>query len=102
MEIKPAEGGETTKVHVTDIKKIIPADHISTQLPDYNKLGRLTKLRLNSKSISDLDWQLASELHPNLALYKTAKMSNQVAATTQATSMVTTEIAIKPVKLKQD
>ena len=39
VEIKPAEGGETTKVHVTDIKKIIPADHISTQLPDYNKLG---------------------------------------------------------------
>ena len=39
VEIKPAEGGETTKVHVTDIKKVIPADHISTQLPDYNKLG---------------------------------------------------------------
>ena len=39
VEIKPAEGGETTKVHVTDIKKVIPANHISTQLPDYNKLG---------------------------------------------------------------
>ena len=42
VEIKPAESGETTKVHVTDIKKVIPADHISTQLPDYNKLGQLT------------------------------------------------------------
>ena len=39
VEIKPAEGGETTRVHVTDIKKVIPADYISTQLPDYNKLG---------------------------------------------------------------
>ena len=39
VEIRPAEGGETTKVHVMDIKKIIPADHISAQLPDYNKLG---------------------------------------------------------------
>ena len=39
VEIKPAEGGETIKVHVTDIKKIIPAEHISAQLPDYNKLG---------------------------------------------------------------
>ena len=39
VEIKPAEGGETTKVHVTDIKKVISADHISAQLPDYNKLG---------------------------------------------------------------
>ena len=102
VEIKPAEGGETTKVHVTDIKKVIPADHISTQLPDYNKLGRLTKLRLNPKSIPDLDWQLASELHPNLSLYKTAKMSSQVTATTQATSMVTVEIVMKSIKLKQD
>ena len=39
VEIKPAEGGETIKVNVTDIKKIIPVDHIATQLPDYNKLG---------------------------------------------------------------
>ena len=39
VEIRPAEGGETTKVHVTDIKKVTPAEHISTQLPDYNKLG---------------------------------------------------------------
>ena len=102
MEIKPAEGGETTRVHVTDIKKVIPAEHISAQLPDYNKLGRLTKLRLNPKSIPDLDWQLASELHPNLALYQTAKISDQITATTQATSIVTVEIVSKSTKLKQD
>ena len=102
VEIKPAEGGETTRVHVTDIKKVIPADHISAQLSDYNKLGRLTKLRLNPKSIPDLDWQLASELHPSLALYKTAKISDQITATTQATSMVTAEIVTKMIKLKQD
>ena len=100
VEIRPAEGGETTKVHVTDVKKVIPAEHISTQLPDYNKLGRLTKLRLNPKSIPDLE--LASELHPNISLYQTAKMSNQVTATTQATTMVTAEIVSKPIKLKQD
>ena len=102
MEVRPAEGGETTKAHVTDIKKVTPAEHISTQLPDYNKLGRLTKLRLNPKNIPDLDWQLASELHPNISLYQTAKMSTQVTATTQATTMVTAEIVSKPIKLKQD
>ena len=75
VEIKPAEGGETTKVHVTDVKKVIPAD---------------------------LDWQLASELHPNLALYKTAKISDQITATTQATSIITAEIVTKSIKLKQD
>ena len=56
LEIGPAKGGETTKVHVTDVKKVTPAEHVVTQLPDYNKLGRLTKLRLNPKSIPDLDW----------------------------------------------
>ena len=95
VEIRPAEGGETTRVHVTDIKKVIPVDHISAQLPDYNKLGRLTKLRLNPKSILDLDWQLASELHPNLALYKTAKITDQITTTTQATSIITAEIVKK-------
>ena len=62
----------------------------------------MTKLRLNPKSIPDLDWQLASELHPSISLYQTAKMSDQVTATTQATTMVTAEIVSKTIKLKQD
>ena len=62
----------------------------------------MTKLTLNLRSILDLDWQLASELHPNLALYKTAKITDQITATTQATSIITAEIATKAIKLKQD
>ena len=62
----------------------------------------MTKLRLNPKSIPDLDWQLASELHPNPSLYQTAKISDPVTATTQATTTVTTEIVSKTIKLKQD
>ena len=62
----------------------------------------MTKLRLNPKSIPDLDWQLASELHPNVSLYQTAKTSDPVTATTQATTMVTAEIVSKSIKLKQD
>ena len=84
------------------MKKVIPAEHFSTQLPDYNKLGRSTKLRLNPKSIPDLDWQLASELHPSTSLYLTANMSGQVTATTQATTIVTAEVVTKSIKLKQD
>ena len=89
-------------MHVTDVKKVTPAEHIATQLPDYNKLGHLTKLRLNPKGIPDLDWQLASELHPNLSLYQTAKINDSVTATTQATTTITAEIVSKPIKLKQD
>ena len=55
-------GGETTKYHVTDIRKILLADQAIAQLPDYNKLVRLTKLRLNPKDIPDLGW------HPSAAL----------------------------------
>ena len=102
VEIRLTEGGETTKVHVTDVKKVTPAEHIATQLPDYNQLRRLTKLRLNPKNIPDLDWQLASELHPNLSLYQTAKINDSVTATTQATTTITAEIISKPIKLKQD
>ena len=76
-EIRPVESGETTKFHVTDIKKIIPVDQAISQLPDYNKLGRLTKLRLNPKNIPDLDWQLASELNTIPTLYCTAKINDQ-------------------------
>ena len=61
----------------------------------------MTKLRLNPKSIPDLDWQLASELYPNISLYQTAKISDQVTATIQATTMVTAEIVSKTIKLKQ-
>ena len=62
----------------------------------------MTKLRLNPKSIPDLDWQLASELHPNLSLYQTAKINDNVTATTQVITTITTEIVSKPIKLKQD
>ena len=102
VEIRPAQGGESSKVHVADVKKVTPAKHIATQLPDYNKLGRMTKLRLNPKSIQDLDWQLASELRPNSTLYQTANMSGNVTTTTQSTTVITAEIASKPIKLKQD
>ena len=62
----------------------------------------MTKLRLNPRNIPDLDWQLATELHPNSTLYKTAKITDQITATTQATSIITAEIVTKLTKLKQD
>ena len=49
VEVRPLQGGETSKFHITDIKKILLADQAIAQLPYYNQLGRLTKLRLNPK-----------------------------------------------------
>ena len=62
VEVRPLYEGETTKYHVTDIKKILLADQAIAQLPDYNKLGRLTRLRLNPKDIPDLGWNPSAAL----------------------------------------
>ena len=102
VEIKPAEGGDTTKFHVTDIKKITSVDQAISQLPDYNKLGRLTKLRLDPRNIPDLDWQLASELNTTPVLYRTAKIDDQTISTAQTTPTVVTEVIAKTTKLKVD
>ena len=63
VEVRPLHGGETSKFYVTDIKKILLADQAIAQLPDYNQLGRLTKLRLNPKDIPDLGWDPQATLN---------------------------------------
>ena len=102
VEIWLVEGGETIKFHVTNVKKIMPVDRAISQLPDYNKLGRLTKLRLNPKNIPDLDWQLASELNTNSTLYCTAKIDNQTVSMVQTTPTMVTEVMMRMTKLKVD
>ena len=102
VEIRPAEGGETVKFHVTDVKKITSVDQAISQLSDYNKLGRLTKLRLNPKNIPDLDWQLASELNTTLILYCTAKIDDHAVSMVQTMPTIVTEVMTKMTKLKTD
>ena len=102
VEMQPAEGGETVKFHVTDVKKITSVDQAISQLPDYNKLGRLTKLRLNPKNIPDLDWQLASELNTTPILYHTTKIDNQTVSMVQTMPTMVTEVMTKMTQLKVD
>ena len=77
-------------------------DQAISQLPDYNKLGRLTKLRLNPKNIPDLDWQLVSELNTTPVLYCTAKIDDQTVPTVQTTPTIVTKVVTKMTKLKVD
>ena len=62
-----------------------PADQAISQLPDYNNLGRLTKIRLNPRDIQDLDWQLTSELNTVPSLHHTAKIDNYTTSIGQFT-----------------
>ena len=70
-------------------------DQAISQLPDYNKLRRLIKLRLNPKNILDLDWQLASELNTTPALYRTVKTDNQTVPMVQTMPTILTEVVTK-------
>ena len=54
------------QIELTDIKKVLLADQAIAQLPDYNQLGRLTKLRLNPKDIPDLGWDPRATLNEGL------------------------------------
>ena len=95
--------GETNKFHLTDIKKIISVDQAISQLPDYSRLGHLTKLiLLNPKNIPDQDWQLALVLNTTPVLYRTAKIDDQTMSVVQAIPMVMTEVIAKTTKLKID
>ena len=60
VEIVPAEGGKSQVVYIADVKYILPADTIIAKLPNYNKFGCKTKLRLNPQNIPDLNWELAT------------------------------------------
>ena len=63
VEVHKTEGGNTTWVHLTDIKYILPVDNIITKLPDYQSFGRKTKLRLNPDRIPNLHWNLSTTLN---------------------------------------
>ena len=77
VEVKPLQGGETSKFHITDIKKILLADQAIAQLPDYNQLWRLTKLRLNSKDIPDLGWDPQATLNKSTFSEKGDQLQNR-------------------------
>ena len=65
VEVHKTEGGNTTWVHLTDVKYILPADNVITKLPDYQSFGRKTKLRLNPDRIPNLHWNLSTTLNMN-------------------------------------
>ena len=63
VEVCKTEGGNTTWVHLTDVKYILPVDNVITKLLDYQSFGRKTKLRLNPDRIPNLHWNLSTTLN---------------------------------------
>ena len=63
VEVHKTEGGNTTWVHLMDVKYILLVDNVITKLPDYQSFGRKTKLRLNPDRIPNLQWNLSTTLY---------------------------------------
>ena len=63
VEVCKTEGGNTTWVHLTHVKYIIPVDNVITKLPDYQSFCRKPKLRLNPDRIPNLHWNLSTTLN---------------------------------------
>ena len=61
--VHKTKGDNTTWVHLTDVKYILPVDNIITKLPDYQSFGRKTKLRLNLDRIPNLHWNFPITLN---------------------------------------
>ena len=68
VEVCKTEGGNTTWVHLTDVKYILPVDSVINKLPDYQSFGRKAELRLNPDRIPDLHWNLSTTLSTTPAL----------------------------------
>ena len=80
VEVRKTEGGNTTWVHLTDVKYILPVDNIINKIPDYQSFGRRTKLRLNPDRIPDLHWNLSTTLNttPTLTTQHSLIQTNMV------------------------
>ena len=63
VEVHKSEGGETSWVHITDVKYIWPVDNVVRNISEYHNFGRKTTLRLNPDRIPDLQWNLATTLN---------------------------------------
>ena len=63
VEVHKTKGGNTTWVHLTDVKYILPIDSVITKLPDYQSFGRKTKLTLNPDRVPNLHWNLSTTLN---------------------------------------
>ena len=75
-------------VHITDVKYILPADNIIAKLPDYNKFGCKTKLRLNPQNVPDLT-------PPTTIIKYTLPMSTDIITTTSTPVLISVK-ADKP------
>ena len=80
VEVCRTKDGNTTWVHLTDVKYILPVESVITKLPDCQSFSRKTKLRLNPDRVPDLHWNLSTTLNtmPTLTTQQSTIQGNIV------------------------
>ena len=63
VHLQPCEGGPVREEHLDHIKYVLPADRYISAVPNYEQFSRKANLRLSSKNIPDLQWDLTDKLH---------------------------------------
>ena len=53
VKLAPATGGRSRMEHRKHVKYILPVERVISELPEYEKFGRKSKLRLDSATIPD-------------------------------------------------
>ena len=54
-------------VHISDVKRVPPADWVISKLPDYLSFGRQSKLRIDPKDIPNLKWEPTVTINTNIS-----------------------------------
>ena len=63
VKLVPATGGKSRMEHKKFVKYILPAERIISEIPDYERFGRKSKLRLHPSTIPDLGLEWMEDLH---------------------------------------
>ena len=63
VKLVPATGGKSRREHRKHVKYILPAEKTISDMPEYERFGRKSKLRLAPSTIPDLGWEWTEDLH---------------------------------------
>ena len=63
VKLVPATGGKLRREHRKHVKYILPAEKIISDMPEYERFGMKSKLRLAPSTIPDLGWEWTEDLH---------------------------------------
>ena len=82
VDVQSVPRDQVKTVHIKNVKVILPVDRIISEMPDYMKFGRKSKLDLDPTKIPDLNWVLSTRIHTHTTSMTTVSMPSQTVGST--------------------